>query len=129
MKADQEERLKRESGMSMEDFYEKIGITKEKYEEELNQAAVQGVKRSLVLEAIAENNDINWTGEEIEAELRSIALNSRIDYKKLQEYAYSNNDYIYEIATRIKNRKTVDFIVTKVKVNEVEESKSEKADK
>ena len=129
MKTDQEERLKRESGMSMEEFYEKSGITKEKYEEELSHAAVQGVKRSLVLEAIAEDNDINWTGEEIEAELRSIALNSRIDYKKLQEYAYSNNDYIYEIATRIKNRKTVDFIMTKVKVREIEETKSKNADK
>ena len=123
MKADQEERLKRESGVSMEDFYEKSGITKEKYEEELNQAAVQGVKKSLVLEAIAENNDINWTAEEIEAELRTIALNSRIDYQKLQEYAYSNQDYIYEIAMGIRNRKTIDYIITKVKVTEVEEKK------
>ena len=83
------------------------------------------VKRALVLEAIAEANDIEWTPEELEAEIKHIAIASRIDPKKFHDYVYSNRDRLFEIAEKIRNRKTVDFIVTKVKVTEVEEKKEE----
>lgn len=124
--ADQEARIKRESGMTMDDFFEKSGVKKEEYDKEIEDAAAKIVKRGLILEAIAEANDIEWTREEIDAEIKKMALSSRIDPKKLHEYVYSDRDRIYEIAEKVRNRKTLDFLITKVKVKDVSEEEYKK---
>ena len=128
MREDQAARIKKDAGMEMEDFFEKSGMDKESYEKELDDAAKVIVKRALVLEALADANDIQWTPEELNAEINRIAMSSRIDPKKLHDYIYEDRDRLFELAEKIRNRKTVDFLITKVKVTEQEEDKIE-ADK
>ena len=121
----QAERIKRENNMTMEEFFEKSGMNKESYEAELDMAAMNIVKRALVLEAVAEANDIEWTPEELKQEITSIARMSGVDPKKLQDYIYGDRDRLFEMAEKIRNRKTVDYLVTTVKVTEVPEKKAE----
>ncbi len=111
--------------MEMEEFFEKSGMDKEEYEKELDEAAKVVVKRALVLEALADANDIQWTPEELNAEIHRIAISSRIDPKKLHDYIYEDRDRLFEMAEKIRNRKTVDFLTTKVKVKEAAENKPE----
>lgn len=125
MRADQAQRIKKDSGMEMEEFFEKSGMDKEGYENELEQAARVVVKRALVLEALADANDIQWTPEELNAEIHRMAVSSRIDPKKLHDYIYEDRDRLFEIAEKIRNRKAVDFLITKVKVTEQEDKKAE----
>jgi len=125
MKQDQAERIKKDAGMEMDDFFEKSGMDKESYEKELDDAAKVVVKRALVLEALADANDIEWTPEELNAEIHRIAISSRIDPKKLHDYIYEDRDRLFELAEKIRNRKTVDFLITKVRVTEQEEDKAE----
>ena len=121
----QAERIKRENNMTMEEFCEKSGMNRESYEAELDMAAMNIVKRALVLEAVAEANDIEWTPEELTQEITSIARMSGVDPKKLQDYIYGDRDRLFEMAEKIRNRKTVDYLVTTVKVTEVPEKKAE----
>ena len=121
----QAERIKRENNMTMEEFFEKSGMNKESYEAELDMAAMNIVKRALVLEAVAEANDVEWTPEELTQEITSIARMSGVDPKKLQDYIYGDRDRLFEMAEKIRNRKTVDYLVTTVKVTEVPEKKAE----
>ena len=121
----QAERIKRENNMTMEEFFEKSGMNKESYEAELDMAAMNIVKRALVLEAVAEANDIEWTPEELTQEITSIARMSGVDPKKLQDYIYGDRDRLFEMAEKIRNRKTVDYLVTTVKVTEVPEKRAE----
>lgn len=121
----QAERIKRENNMTMEEFFEKSGMNKESYEAELDMAAMNIVKRALVLEAVAEANDIEWTPEELTQEITSIARMSGVDPKKLQDYIYGDRDRLFEMEEKIRNRKTVDYLVTTVKVTEVPEKKAE----
>ena len=121
----QAERIKRENNMTMEEFFEKSGMNRESYEAELDMAAMNIVKRALVLEAVAEANDIVWTPEELKQEITSIARMSGVDPKKLQDYIYGDRDRLFEMAEKIRNRKTVDYLVTTVKVTEVPEKKAE----
>ncbi|MCI5863899.1 trigger factor [Cloacibacillus porcorum] len=121
----QAERIKRENNMTMEEFFEKSGMNRESYEAELDMAAMNIVKRALVLEAVAEANDIEWTPEELTQEITSIARMSGVDPKKLQDYIYGDRDRLFEMAEKIRNRKTVDYLVTTVKVTEVPEKKAE----
>lgn len=127
MREDQAQRIKKDAGMEMEDFFEKSGMDKESYEKELDDAAKVIVKRALVLEALADANDIEWTPEELNTEIHRIAISSRIDPKKLHDYIYEDRDRLFELAEKIRNRKTVDFLITKVKVTEQEEDKIEAA--
>ena len=79
--------IKRENDMTMEDFFAKSGMDKDSYEAELDSAARKIVKRSLVLEAIADENDINWTPNELKQEINSLALMSgvnKVDTKKVK---------------------------------------------
>ncbi|EHL65235.1 trigger factor [Cloacibacillus evryensis] len=125
IKKQQAERIKRENNMTMDDFFEKSGMSKEGYDTELETAARNIVKRALVLEAVAEANDIEWTPDELTQEIASIARMSGIDPKKLQDYVYGDRDRLFEMAEKIRNRKTLDYLVTAVKVTEVPEKKAE----
>ena len=118
IKKQQAERIKRENNMTMDDFFEKSGMSKEGYDTELETAARNIVKRALVLEAVAEANDIEWTPDELTQEIASIARMSGIDPKKLQDYVYGDRDRLFEMAEKIRNRKTL-------KVTEVPEKKAE----
>lgn len=125
IKKQQSERIKRENNMTMDEFFGKSGMSKEGYETELDTAARNIVKRALVLEAVADANGIEWTPEELTQEITSIARMSGIDPQKLQNYIYEDRDRMFEIAERIRNRKTVDYLVTVAKVTEVPEKKAE----
>ena len=125
IKKQQAERIKRENNMTMDDFFEKSGMSKEGYDTELETAARNIVKRALVLEAVAEANDIEWTPDELTQEIASIARMSGIDPKKLQDYVYGDRDRLFEMAENIRNRKTLDYLVTAVKVTEAPEKKAE----
>lgn len=127
IRAQQAERIKRENNMTMEELFEKSGMDKEGYDNELETAARNIVRRALVLEAIADANDIEWTPEELTQEIASVARNAGVDPKKLEEYIYGDRGRLFEMAEKIRNRKTVDFIVTAVKVAEVPEKKQAEA--
>ena len=129
IKKQQAERLQRDGKMTIEEYLEKTGMDKDSYENEVETAARKIVKRSLVLSAIADANDIEWTPEELEQEVTSIARMSGVDPKKLKDYVYGDRERLFDMAERIRSRKTVDFLLKTVKVNEVkkleEETKAE----
>jgi trigger factor len=128
IRSEQDERMKRESGVSLEESLARNGIDKEQYEAELDKSARYMVKRSLVLEAIAEANDINWSQAELDAELRRMAMASHLDPQKFREYVYGDRNRLFDIAEKIRDRKTIDFITSKVKVLEIPEKKTEEAE-
>ena len=129
MREQQAERIKRENDMTMEDFFAKSGMDKDSYEAELDSAARKIVKRSLVLEAIADENDINWTPDELKQEINSLALMSGVEPQKLQEYIYGDRNRLYDIAERLRARKTIDFVAKAVKSVDVPEKKDASAEK
>lgn len=119
MKQERAEHIKRESGLAMEEFLEKSGMDKESYDTEVESAAKMIVKRSLVLDALANKEGIQTTPEEFDSELQRLAVASRMEFDKLRKMIMSDNERIYEITSRIRNRKTIDFLVTQVKVTEI----------
>lgn len=125
MRQEQEQYISRDSGLSMEEFFEKSGMDKESYDVELESSAKEIVKRSLVLEALANNQDIQTTPEELNAEIQRMAISSRVDPEKFRKHVYSDRERIYEIAAKIRNRKAIDYLVGEVKVEEVAEKQPE----
>ncbi|MEG1823839.1 MAG: trigger factor [Cloacibacillus sp.] len=119
IKKQQADKIEREEKMTMDQFFEKIGMDKEKYEADLEAAAARMVKRGLILDAIAEENNIEWTREELTDEIIQMAHMSGIDPKKLLDYVYGDKDRLFEMADKIRTRKATDFVAAAVKVKEV----------
>ncbi|MDO4987673.1 MAG: hypothetical protein Q4E17_01380, partial [Synergistes sp.] len=119
LKKDEEERFKREGIFKdMDDFFEKSGTTKEAYEADLKKTAERIVKRSLVIEAIAEANDINAKPDEIVLEIKKAALMSGVEPKKLIQYVKGDKERFLSFMERVRRNKTIAFIAENVKTKE-----------
>lgn len=125
MKQNQAERIKNESGLTMEEFFERSGMGKESYDADLEASARNMVKRSLILEAIANKEDIQTSPEEFNSELQRMSATTRIELDKLRKLVLSDNEHAYEVTSRIRSRKTIDFLITRVKVVEVEDQEAQ----
>jgi len=126
IKEQQEFRLRRQTGdgnLKIDEFIEKTGMNKEDFEKQLEETARAAVKRSLVIKAIADANDIDCTKEELELEIRKMALSSGMDLKKVEELIYKDKNHLYQVMDEVRARKTADFAAKEVKVEEVEEEK------
>lgn len=126
IKEEQELRLRRQTGdenLKIDEFMEKTGMNKEDFEKQLEETALAAVKRSLVIKAIADANDIDCTKEELELEIRKMALSSGMDLKKVEELIYKDKNHLYQVMDEVRARKTADFAAKEVNVEEVEEEK------
>ena len=126
IKKQQEQKIKNEGKLTLDQYLEKIGMDKAKYEEDLAKTAERIVKRSLILDEIAEANDIEETKEDLTSEIARIAASSGVDPKKLLDYVYGDKDRLYEMADRIRTRKAIEFVASKVKSKEVEAERLDK---
>ena len=59
----------------------------------------------------------------------ALALMSGVEPQKLQEYIYGDRNRLYDIAERLRARKTIDFIAKAVKSVDVPEKKDAPAEK
>lgn len=123
IKAEQEDRIKRQTGnedMTLDEFLKQSGTDKDEFEKQVDDTARKAVKRSLVIKAIADANDIDCTKEELQLEIRKMALASGMDLKKVEDYLYSNKDHLYQVMDEVRARKTAEYAATQVQVKEVE---------
>ena len=72
-------------GLSMEMYMKYTGQTKDKIVEDMKAQAKIRIQNSLVLEAIAKQDDIQATDEELKAELETMAKNYGLDVEKIEE--------------------------------------------
>ena len=96
--------------------------------EELRPQAEADVRGSLLLEQIAQEEKIDVSPEEIEAEIQAIADNSRQPIEQVRSVLTKEGGE-RSIASRLRNRKALDLLVENAKVTEAEWSeKSEESE-
>jgi len=96
---------------------------------ELKVQAEEDVRATMLLEQIAEDEKIIVSDEDVEAELDAIVAASRQPKEQVRA-ALTKDGGERSIATRLRNRKALDFLVENARVTEEEwsETKSETAD-
>jgi trigger factor len=92
--------------------------------EQLKPQAEREVRGFVLLERIADEENISVTDEEVEAEIRSMAEASRQTPEALRA-ALTKQGGTTSIANRLRNRKALDLIVQQARITE-EEWKEEK---
>ena len=110
-------------GMTLDQYCQYMGITLEKFRENIRPQAELNIKRDLVLEAVAAAEEIAVTEEEFEQEFEKAAEYLK---KPVDEVKDMFKDRRGDIENEIKQRKAVDLIFeTAVKVKAKEDKESE----
>ena len=86
---------------------------------QLGEQATVDVRSSMLLERIADEEKINVTDEEIEAEINQLASSSRQSPEQVRA-ALTKQGGERSIADRLRNRKALDLIIENAKVSEEE---------
>ena len=119
-------------GMNLQNYLELTNTSMEDFRAQYREQAYTTVKNALILEKIAQTENIEATEEDIEKELEELAKQRQITADKAREMFADNMDSIKD---RIKTRKTIDFLMEnailvekrepEAKENETEEGNKE----
>lgn len=98
----------RYQGLDLQKYFEYLQKEPKEFREELRADAYKKVKTRMVVEAVAEAEKLEATDEDVEAELKAMADQYKMEVEKLKEVMKAENyDFV---AKDIKMRKAVDFM-------------------
>lgn len=113
-----EERAKRARNMTLEQFLEASSLSREEYEKNIRSQAETIVRRSLVLDKVAEEMHVTVEKEDFEQEMAALASAYQIDAERLVKSLFKDEARMVEMANKIKYRKTVAAIMKTVQISE-----------
>jgi len=106
---------------------ESVGKKPEEIREDHRAAAEATVRTQLLLLAIANNEDLTVSRDEVEAYVRQEAIRNRQDPEAVRRF-YEDNNLMFALKDRLLCDKAVELVYSRAKVTEVE-PKTEKAEK
>ncbi|HHX93412.1 MAG TPA: trigger factor [Clostridiales bacterium] len=110
-------------GMNLDMYCQYLQKTQDEIRDELMPDAEKRVKSRLIIEAVADAEDIQAAPEDIENELAAMAKQYNMETDKLKElFGDENMDYLIQ---DIRMRKAIDFIYENAKLSEPEEGAEE----
>jgi trigger factor len=95
--------------------------------EELKGQALDDVRASMVMDRIAEAEDVTVSGEEIEAEIQAMAVMSRQSVEQIRA-ALTKHGGETSIAQRLRNRKALDLLIENASITDAEWSEPKPPD-
>lgn len=96
-------------GISLEQYLQFTGMTMDSYKEQLRPRALKNIQSRLVLEAVAEAEDVQASDEDVEAEFAKMAENYNMEIDKVKELV--GDAQKEELKKDIKIQKAVDLAV------------------
>lgn len=109
-------------GMKLEQYLEMTGMTRDDMKAQVKDEAIRQIKRSLVIEAVAEAQNFEVSDEDVEAEIEKMAKQYNMEVEKIKEIM--GDEQTDGLKRDIKMQKAVEFIGAQAKeVEEVEEVK------
>lgn len=113
-----------QQGMSME----MLGMNEETFGTMYRDTAVSQVQGSLILEAVARQEEIKFEDGDLDTKLEEIATMSNAPLETVKNY-YSNDEAKQGLMSQIVEEKTLTFLLEKSKVKEVAKEKLQTEDK
>ncbi len=99
-----------QQGIDMEDYFKYMGSSQDEWREENREQAADRAKNNLVLEAIAEKEDIEVSDEAIEEKLKEIADANDQDFKQVKAFMQMQGQ-LESLREGLKMEKTIDFLI------------------
>ena len=94
---------------------QRLDVDWAKIREDQQQQAMRDVKGSLILEHIAEKENINVTEHDVEAEIEKMAAETNRPKEKVKE-VLSRDSGVERLRSQIRNKKTLDLLQAKARI-------------
>lgn len=116
----------RSQGLTLEQYMQYTGVTIDKLRDDMKQQAKLNIESRLVLEAVAEKENIEITDEDIEEEIKTMADNYGMPVDSMKSLVTDNERKA--ITTDLKVRRAVDLIIENSKEDKSKKVKAEDDD-
>ena len=101
-------------GLQLDQYMEYTGMTMDKLKEQFHPQAVRNLKTRLTLEKVVEAENIEVSEDAIDAEIKRMAEQYKVDFEKMQEFM--TEDDKKNISMDLKIQEAVDFLVAEAKL-------------
>jgi trigger factor len=118
MRKDHDLRLKKDLGESLEEYLTKNSLSVDEYESGLKKRAAEIIRNTLVLDALAEKEEISFTADDINKEIMTMAASMRVNPQDLADALSKNKEEFSSMAMKVRTRNTMNFLASKVQVTE-----------
>ena len=101
-------------GLQLDQYMEYTGMTMDKLKEQFHPQAVRNLKTRLTLEKVVEAENIEVSEDAIDAEIKRMAEQYKVDFEKMQEFMSDEDKK--NISMDLKIQEAVDFLVAEAKL-------------
>lgn len=122
----QQEQMMQNSGFKLADYLRIMGMTERQYMAHLREPADQNIRRTFILDAISEKENIEVSDADVEARLQEIAERQHMELDEVRKI-YSE-DRLAELKDQIRLEKTEDLLRENAVVTDVDPHAAEEED-
>lgn len=113
---DMAERVRKETGKTLDEFITERGLDRDRLESGAASDAETTVRRSLVMEALADREMIQVENADVDREIEEMARSFKVDSGRMKDFFLKNSDGLADLVHRIRMKKTVSRLMEKVTV-------------
>ena len=128
MRKEQEGQLSRDLKLTLAEYLTQNNLNVEEFEANLKKRALEIVRNTLVLDALAERDAISFTSDELNEEIIRMATAMRVNPQQLADALSKNRDEFSSVAMRVRTKNTIDHLASLVQVTEVQPSEPKPED-
>ena len=119
MRKEQEGQLSRDLQLTLDEYLAKNNLNVEEFEANLRKRALEIVRNTLVLDALAERDSISFTSDELNEEILNMATAMRVNPQQLADALSKNRDEFSSVAMRVRTRNTINHLASLVQAEEM----------
>jgi trigger factor len=119
LKNEEAENIQRQFNQALPEYLEAQGLSMEEYEKKLRDRAEADVRTRLAFEVLGEEINVEIKNEDVEEEMRRIAVSANIPLKRVYEVHKENRKLLGDTVGRIQFRKAVNHLISKVTLKDV----------
>ncbi|MDR1580205.1 MAG: trigger factor [Synergistaceae bacterium] len=121
MRREQDGQLMRDLSQSLDDYLANNNLSVDEFDGRLRKKAEETVRSTLVLNALADRDEILYTSDDINAEIMSMAAALRVNAQQLADSLGKNTQEFTNVVSRVRTKNTMKHLASLVSVVEYEE--------
>jgi trigger factor len=118
MRSEHDDQVRRELEKSLDDYLRDNDLSVEQFDGGLRKRAETIVRNTLVLDALAERDEITFTSDDINAEIMAAANRMRVNPQELADSLSKNRQEFTSLAMRVRTLNTMKHLASMVQVTE-----------
>jgi trigger factor len=118
MRREHDNQLQRSLKRSLDDYLTDNNLSVEEFDGNIRKRAEETVRNTLVLDALAERDEISFTQDDVNEELIRMASGMRINPQEMADMLGANRKEFTNLTMRVRTRNTVKHLAALVKTTE-----------